>query len=203
MVAKRLQNFKVCLEQIRPCRVWAALGDAVMKQWRADVVSALPQLRQVAFIMMGEEHDADVAVGHVLRLVHQRTGDISDFPCALSWLLATLMRLPAFNGQNSTQSSVLTPSGLSLLGIPLAERLCLILIDGLKFDLAVASRIVGEPQEAIDARLQRARQMFKCLLYPSQRFTSDLTVEASAALDLHKDRSKQALRLPQPGDGKW
>lgn len=175
-----------------------------MNEWRSDVVSALPQLRQVAFIMAGDEHAADVAVAHVLRLAHQRTDDVSDFSCTLSWLLAKLARLPVFNGENLNLAHGPPHCVLSLLDLPSAERLCLVLVDGLKFELPLVSRIVAEPQETVDARLQRARQMFTRLLDPSQQqLTSELNVEASAAMNLGQSPSKHVSSIPAPGDGRW
>jgi len=161
-----------------------------MNKWRSDVVSALPQLRQVAFIVAGDEHAADVAVAHVLRLAHQRTDDISGFPCTLSWLLAKLARLPVFKDENLNPDHGLPHYVPSLLDLPSAERLCLVLIDGLKFEASLVSRIIAEPQETVGERLQRARQMFTSLLDPSQHLTSELDVEASAAMNLGQSPSK-------------
>ena len=154
-----------------------------MNEWRSDVVSALPQLRQVAFIIAGDDHAADVAVAHVLRLAHQRTDDVPDFPCTLSWLLAKLARLPMFKGENLHPDHSPPYYIPSLLDLPSAERLCLVLVDGLKFEASLVSRIIAEPQETVDERLQRARQMFTRLLDPSQYLTSELDVEASAAMN--------------------
>lgn len=173
-----------------------------MNEWRSDVVSALPQLRQVAFIMAGDEHAADVAVAHVLRLA-QRTDDVSDFPCTLSWLLAKLARLPVFEGENLNPDHSPPYYVPSLLDLPSAERLCLVLVDGLKFEASLVSRIIAEPQETIDERLQRARQMFRRLLDPPQPLNSNLDVEASAAMYLGQTPPKHVSPLPAPGDGRW
>lgn len=173
-----------------------------MNVWRSDVVSALPQLRQVAFIMAGDEHAADVAVAHVLRLAHQRTDDVSDFPCTLSWLLAKLARLPVSKGENLNPDHSPPYYVPSLLDLPSAERLCLVLVDGLKFEASLVSRIIAEPQETVDARLQRARQMFTLLLDQSQHLTSELDVEASAAMNLGQS-PKHVSPIPAPGDVRW
>ena len=174
-----------------------------MNVWRSDVVSALPQLRQVAFIMAGDEHAADVAVAHVLRLAHQRTDDVSDFPCTLSWLLAKLARLPVSKGENLNPDHGPLYHVPSLLDLPSAERLCLVLVDGLKFEASLVSRIIAEPQETVDARLQRARQMFTRLLDPSQHLSSELDVEASAAMNQGQSPSKHLSLIPTPGGGRW
>lgn len=134
-----------------------------MDEWRSDVVSALPRLRQVALIMTGDEGLADEAVTDVISLAHQRKSDNSDLPCALSWLVATLVRLPLFDKSSQGEKSPAPAYGFSLLDLPLDERLCLVLVDGLKFSSKVVSRIVHEPVDEVDARLMRARQMFRCL----------------------------------------
>ncbi|THV12425.1 hypothetical protein [Rhizobium rhizophilum] len=134
-----------------------------MNDRRSDVVSALPQLRQIALIMTGDERLADEAVTHVLRLANQRKDDAANFPCPLSWLLENLLRLPIFENQRSDGPKATTTYGMSLLDLPLDERLCLVLVDGLKFDAPLVSRIVREPVEAVEKRLLTAREMFKCL----------------------------------------
>lgn len=134
-----------------------------MNDWRSGVVSALPQLRQIALIMTGDERLADEAVTHVLRLARQRKDDAADLPCTLSWLLENLLQLPIFEKQRSDGSTAVPTYGFSLLDIPLDERLCLVLVDGLGFDAPMVSRIVREPVEAVEKRLLRAREMFKCL----------------------------------------
>lgn len=174
-----------------------------MNEWRSDAVSALPRLRQVAFIMAGDEHVADMAVGRILRLAQQRTDDVSEFPCALSWLLAKLTRLPAFNGENLYPSNSSTHYGLSLLDLPLAERLCSVLVAGLKFKSPQVSRIVAEPVETVDARFQRARQMFARLLNPHQRSTMATDAVASVAMYVGQSPSKYVSPLPAPGGGTW
>lgn len=134
-----------------------------MDDWRSGVISALPQLRQVALIMTGDERLADEAVTQVLRMADQRTSPVVDLPCALSWLLEKLLWLPIFDKHRSAGPRLAVTYGFSLLDLPLEERLCLVLTDGFKFDSQVVSRIVREPVGQVEARLLRAREMFKCL----------------------------------------
>ena len=174
-----------------------------MNEWRSDVVSALPQLRQVAFIMAGDEHAADVAVAHVLRLAHQRTDDVPDFSCTLSWLLAKLARLPVFKGGNLNPDHSPPYYVPSLLDLPSAERLCLVLVDGLKFEASLVSRIIAEPQETVDERLQRARQMFTRLLNPNQRSTWTTDAGALEAMNFGQNPSKHVSQIPELGNARW
>ncbi|WP_076397160.1 hypothetical protein [Rhizobium sp. RU33A] len=134
-----------------------------MDEWRSGVASAEPRLRQVALIMTGDERLADEAVRQALRRAHQCKDDAADLPCALSWLVENLVRLPIFDKQNPDVPMVVPTYGFSFLDLPLEERLCLVLVDGLKFDSQLVSRIVRDPVEEVEARLLRAREMFKCL----------------------------------------
>lgn len=134
-----------------------------MDEWRSGVASAVPRLRQVALIMTGDERLADEAVTQALRRAHQRKDDAANLPCALSWLVDNLLRLPIFDKQGSNLPTVVPTYGFSFLDLPLEERLCLVLVDGLKFDSQLVSRILGDPVEEVEVRLLRAREMFKCL----------------------------------------
>lgn len=134
-----------------------------MEELRSDLVAAIPRLRQVAFILAGDEDLAEQAVLQVLLQAEQCADRGSALPCALSWLLAKLLRLPLFNGEGEIGFSPTATFAFSLLEIPLDERICLVLVNGLKFDREVVSRIIREPIEEVDARLLRARQMFECL----------------------------------------
>jgi hypothetical protein len=112
----------------------------------------LPELRQFAFIMTGDEEAANAALNAAFECVEAAR----HFPCHRSWIFALLLRALERSGSAACPDLGVAGS-ISLLQIPPQERAVLILAEGFKFDIATTLMITGRSMQQLDRLLTVAR----------------------------------------------